>query len=47
MDASNQERFDRLLMATASRMMTPVTVIEAGHRLRPDAAGHLLIDLAG
>jgi N-methylhydantoinase A len=24
-----------------------VTVIEAGHRLRPDAAGHLLIDVAG
>jgi N-methylhydantoinase A len=24
-----------------------VTVIEAGHRVRPDAAGHLLIDVAG
>ena len=24
-----------------------VTVIEAGHRLRPDAAGHLLIDVVG
>jgi N-methylhydantoinase A len=24
-----------------------VTVVEAGHRLRPDAAGHLLIDAVG